>query len=164
MTNTQTTAGDVVTAAMSIAEDAAQGRLDPATVEAQAATELRKLFGTVVGEGDVAWPVQLDVARQVLALGGIPATELAEWLAVERQRAGEPVSQPDPDQPTPEPESPASNTLRADSEPVAPELAEPEPVAEVSPPPATPEPPRRTDGGYDPLAHWPPSQSLRRPL
>lgn len=164
MTNTQTTAGDVVTAAMSTAEDAAQGRLDPATVEALAATELRELFGTVVGEGDVAWPVQLDVARQVLALGGIPATELAEWLAVERHRAGEPVSAPDPDETTPEPDSLASSTLSLDSEHVEAEpVAEPEPVAEVEPPPAAPEPPRRTDGGYDPLRGWSPGRTRRLP-
>ncbi|GFG68086.1 hypothetical protein MKUB_55760 [Mycobacterium kubicae] len=56
MTNTLTTASDVVTAAMSIAEDAAQGRLDPAALEAQAAAELTQLFGTVVGPDDLAWP------------------------------------------------------------------------------------------------------------
>lgn len=167
---TTPTKRDVIESAMSIADDAAQGRLDPAALEAQAVAELRKLFGAVVGPDDSAWPVQLDVARQVLALGGVPADELAEWLAVERQRAGEPVSQPDPDETTPTAESPASSTLSADSEHVAPELAdaepvaEPEPVAEVSSPPAAPEPPRRTDGEYDPLAAWPPSRSLRRPL
>ncbi|MDP7727615.1 flagellar hook-length control protein [Mycobacterium sp. TY813] len=155
---TITTSQDAIKAATSIARDVADGKLSPADLEAQAATELRELFGTVVGEGDVAWPVQLDVARQVLAVGGIPANELAEWLAVERHRAGEPVSTPDPDETTPEPESPVSSTLSADSEHV-----EAEPVVEVEPPPAAPEPPLRADG-YDPLAHWPPSRSLRRPL
>lgn len=128
MTNTQTTASDVVTTAMSIADDAAQGRLDPAALEAQTAAELRQLFGTVVGPDDVAWPIQLDVARQVLALGGVPADELAEWLAIERQRAGEPVSAPDPDETSPELEATGSSTVSADSEHVAPELADVEPV------------------------------------
>lgn len=153
---TTMTPEDAIRAASSLARDVADGKVSPADLEAHAATELRALLGTVVGEGDVAWPVQLDVARQVLAVGGIPATELAEWLAVERHRAGEPVSVPDLDETTPEPESPASSTLSADSEHVEAEpIAEPEPVAEV-------EPPRRADG-YDPLRGWSPGRT-RRPL
>jgi hypothetical protein len=32
------------------------------------------------------WEVQVEVARAVLATGGIPADELSEWLAVARQQ------------------------------------------------------------------------------
>lgn len=35
--------------------------------------------------GDALWPLQLDVCRAVLAAGGIPPDELAEWLAVARR-------------------------------------------------------------------------------
>ena len=50
-------------------------------------TKCRELFGTVVGDGDPLWDLHRDIARQVLALDGVPADELSEWLAVARQRA-----------------------------------------------------------------------------
>ncbi|MBF9328241.1 flagellar hook-length control protein [Mycobacteroides chelonae] len=77
---------DVVTAAMSVADDAAEGRLDPATLESQLVEELHELVGSVVGEDDPLWPLQLDVARGVLAAGGLDASELSEWAAVARRR------------------------------------------------------------------------------
>ncbi|WP_078313537.1 hypothetical protein [Mycobacteroides chelonae] len=77
---------DVVTAAMSIADDVASGKLAPEHLEAQAVTELRDLVGTVVGEDDPLWPLQLQVTSGVLAAGGVPTDELAEWLAVQRRR------------------------------------------------------------------------------
>jgi hypothetical protein len=46
---------------------------------------LKKIFRKVVGPGDPLWPAQLEVARQVIAAGGIPANELQEWLAVQRE-------------------------------------------------------------------------------
>ena len=78
----------VVKAAMSVAKDAAEGRLDPATLDAALREEVATAFGTVAGPGDVLWPTQVGVARAVLALGGIDADELAEWLSVARSRVG----------------------------------------------------------------------------
>lgn len=83
---TDTTVEDVINAAATIATDAAEGRLDPATIESQLAEELRDLFGTVVGEDDPLWPLQTEVARQVVSRGGIPTDELSEWLAVQHRR------------------------------------------------------------------------------
>ena len=59
-------------------------------------TECRELFGTVL-------PLHVDIARQVLALDGMPADELAEWLAVARRRTGQPVTEPEPDETMAEP-------------------------------------------------------------
>lgn len=166
---TTMTKRDAISAAMGLAEDVAQGRLAPADLEAQAVAELQALVGTVVGEGDPVWDLQVQIARGVLAAGGIPATELQEWAAVERQRAGEPVEQPDPGETMPEPSSTGRGQLSADSVDADAEVADPEPepelVAEPQPVTPTPEPtpPRRADE-YDPLAAWPPSRSLRRPL
>ncbi|ORA38092.1 flagellar hook-length control protein [Mycobacterium aquaticum] len=78
-----------VDAAMSLAEDIATGRLDPAALDAAAAAEARALFARVEGPDDPLWELHVDVARQVLAVGGgIPAGELAEWLAVTRAAEG----------------------------------------------------------------------------
>lgn len=77
-----------VDAAMSVAQDVAAGKLSAAVLDADAALEARNLFGRVVGPEDPLWPLQADVARQVIAAGGIPANELAEWLAVQRRRDG----------------------------------------------------------------------------
>lgn len=81
------TTDDVIKAATSVARDAAEGRLNPATLEAQLETELRALVGVVAGPADPLFALQVDIARGVLAAGGIPAAELAEWLAVARRRA-----------------------------------------------------------------------------
>lgn len=96
---TDTTVEDMINAAASIATDAAEGRLDPEHLEQQMLTELRALFGTVVGAGDPLWPLQTEVARQVVSRGGISTDELAEWLAVQRRRENpdaEPPSAPVP--------------------------------------------------------------------
>ena len=86
---TETTAQNVIRAAMSVARDVGEGRLDPNSLDAELVTELRRIFGMVVGEGDPAWPLQIDVCRQVLAAGGLSVDELREWLAVlERRRNG----------------------------------------------------------------------------
>jgi hypothetical protein len=76
----------LVDAAMTVAEDAALGQLDPDNLAAEVQAGMRDLFGTVIGPDDPAWPLQLDVCRQVLAAGGVPANELAEWTAVARSR------------------------------------------------------------------------------
>jgi hypothetical protein len=164
--STPTSPADVVTAAMSIAKDAADGKLSPAALEATAVAELRELVGEVVGPGDPVWPLQVEIARQVLALDGIPADELSEWLAVARQRAGTPQGEPDLAQFQPGPESLASVAQSAESvadlEPVA-EQAEPELELATEPGVPTPIPPARP-GQYDPLASSPPSRTLHRPL
>lgn len=145
---------DVVKAAMSVARDAAEGRLDPAGLETAAAAECRALFGTVAGPDDPLWDLHRDVARQVLALDGIPADELAEWVAVARQRAGEPVSPADA---SPDAVSAASDAAAAGgTEPRADAEPEPQPVPEP-----TPIPPVRRDE-YDPLRGWSPGGSLQR--
>jgi hypothetical protein len=79
---------DGVEAAMSVAEDLTSGALDPAALVSEVAATCRDLFAEVVGPDDPIWAVQAQVCRGVLAAGGIPADELAEWLAVARHRAG----------------------------------------------------------------------------
>lgn len=87
-------------AAVSLLRDVEAGRVAPADLDAQLEAECRRLVGGVVGEGDPLWPLQVDVARGVLATGGVPADELAEWLAVARRREGQvepaPIAQAQP--------------------------------------------------------------------
>ncbi|MCQ4360617.1 flagellar hook-length control protein [Mycobacterium gordonae] len=161
LTNSQ---AEVVTAAMSIAKDAAEGRLAPSGLERQALAELRELVGTVVGPGDACWELQLHIARGVLAAGGIAQDELSEWLAVERQRAGDSLPETDPVETMPEP-------VQGTSEPHNPEVvaaeAEPEPMAQVAPAPLsdnTLDNERRTPrrpASYDALASWNPGGTRR---
>jgi hypothetical protein len=80
------TPADVVKAAMSIATDAAEGRLDPAQLEHQAVGELSALMLIEPDAGSDLEALQAESARRVLARGGIPTDELAEWLAVQRRR------------------------------------------------------------------------------
>lgn len=152
---------DAVDAALTLAQDVAEGRLSPTVLESQAVAECRELFGTVAGPDDPLWELHRDIAHQVLALDGVPADELAEWLAVARQRAGEPLEVveplrlPEPDEPAtvpPEPETPASE---ADSPEHGGALAtDPDPA---SPPvPTSPRPDH-----YDPLAGWQPGVTRR---
>jgi hypothetical protein len=147
---TVTTKRDAVDAAMSVAQDIAEGRLAPPDLEQQAVADLRALAGQVIGPDDPVWELQVEIARGVLAAGGIAADELSEWLAVERQRAGEALSQPDPDPAPPEPEPLLSVAFSPDlAEPDAEQPAEPgaEPVAAAIPP-------QRRPGDFDPLRGW----------
>lgn len=78
---------------MSVAKDFAEGRLSAADLAAEAAAACRSRFALVVGPGDPIWELQVEVARQVLAVGGLSADEVVEWLAVVRARevpCGEP--------------------------------------------------------------------------
>jgi hypothetical protein len=84
-----TTIEDVIRAAASVGRDVAEGKLAPAALDAAVTDECRELFGAVVGPSDPLWPLHVDVARQVLALGGVPADELTEWRAVARSREPE---------------------------------------------------------------------------
>lgn len=86
-----------ISAAMDIAEAVSENRLDATQLDRAAADAVRELAGTVAGPGDPLWELHVEIARQVLAVGGgIPAGELAEWLAVTRAAEGaEPVA-PEP--------------------------------------------------------------------
>ncbi|OBG10935.1 hypothetical protein A5768_00675 [Mycolicibacterium fortuitum] len=75
-------------AAASIARDAAEGRLDPAQLDVQLAAACKELMGTVVGPDDPLFALQLHIARQMIAAGGIPTDELSEWAVVQRRREG----------------------------------------------------------------------------
>jgi hypothetical protein len=156
---TTMTAEDAIKAASSIARDVADGTLSPVTLEAQLETELRGLVGTVVGEGDPLFALQVEIARGVLAVGGVPTDELAEWLAVARHRAGEPVSVPSPDESLPEPVSLPTVALSPENETFEPITETPE----VEPTPAvTPLRQAGESGGYDPLAGFDPGRTRRR--
>ncbi|WP_020109609.1 hypothetical protein [Nocardia sp. 348MFTsu5.1] len=100
-----------IKSAMSVAKQVADGTLHPADLDRAAADECRVLFGTVAGPDDPLWPLHLDVARGVLAAGGIPADELTEWLAVARQRAGGTPGPPEPGEPVSVALSPESGGL-----------------------------------------------------
>lgn len=91
-----TTVDEVIKSAASVARDAAEGRLDPAALDAAVAEECRELFGTVAGPRDPLWPLHIDITRQVLAFGGVPADELTEWTAVARRLAGQSSDTPGP--------------------------------------------------------------------
>ena len=90
MTDRKTAMKAAVTAALAIAEDVTAGQLDVTTLDALALEECRTLFARVVGPGDPLWDLHVDVARQVLAVGGgVPVDELAEWVAVYRAAAAD---------------------------------------------------------------------------
>ncbi|MCP9271136.1 flagellar hook-length control protein [Mycolicibacterium arenosum] len=154
---TTVTPEDTIKAASSIARDVAEGALSPTALQDQAVAELREMVGTVVGPDDPAWSLQCDIARQVLALDGVPADELAEWLAVARQRAGEAVSTPAPADTPPDPVPLVSvahdpETVPSDDadDAAVPDIAdEPAVVAVVHPVPTSPRPDH-----YDPTAAW----------
>lgn len=86
-----TSAVVAINAAMDVAKDLAEGVVSPSRLDAEAVTLGRELVGMVVGSDDPLWALQLEVARGVLAAGGVAAGELAEWLAVARAREPEPV-------------------------------------------------------------------------
>lgn len=90
-----TTAEHVITAAMDLAKDVAEGRRTAASVEADAVEACRELFAVVHGPEDPLWSLHIDVTRQALHAGALTADELAEWLAVAKTRAGVPVAEPE---------------------------------------------------------------------
>jgi hypothetical protein len=159
---------DVVTAAMSIAKDVAEGRVDPSALQATAVAECQELFGTVVGDGDALWTLHADGARQAIALGALSADELSEWAAVMRRRAGEPLNPPAPPVDLLSAESFASVDESQPESTDEPDAADPaggvagalavlaalaaakRAETEAEPPPAT----QRPADGYDPLAGW----------
>ncbi|PBD11477.1 flagellar hook-length control protein [Mycobacterium avium subsp. hominissuis] len=111
MSAPSTSKRDAISAAMSVADDVAQNKLDPSSLDDALADELRRLFGDVVGEDDSLWPLQLDVARRVIALGGIGPDELSEWAAALRHRDPEPSKEHDRDDDSTAPVSTGSDAL-----------------------------------------------------
>lgn len=85
-----------IKAAMSVARDLAEGRLAVSQLDGEVAGLCREMFAHVIGADDPLFELQIEVARGVLAVGGVPANELAEWLAVTRQAEGieEPAPEP----------------------------------------------------------------------
>jgi hypothetical protein len=77
-----------IKAAMSVARDLAEGRLSAGQLDDAVTTLCRELFATVAGPDDPLWGLQVEVARGILALRGIPVDEQAEWLAVNRAAEG----------------------------------------------------------------------------
>jgi hypothetical protein len=77
-----------IKAAMAVAKDVAEGRVVPDQLDAAALEACRSLFAAVVGPDDPLWALQAEVARQVIAQGGVTANELSEWVAVQRRREG----------------------------------------------------------------------------
>lgn len=76
---------EAIKAAMSVAADLSTGSLTEADLADVAVAECRALVGEVVGPDDPLWPLQVEIARAVLARGGVPENELTEWLAVARR-------------------------------------------------------------------------------
>lgn len=74
--------------ALNLAEDIAAARVDAADLVAAAVEAARDVAGTVIGPEDPAWELQVQICRDVLALGGVPANELAEWAAVQADAEG----------------------------------------------------------------------------
>lgn len=108
---------DAVEAAMSVADDVAEGRLSPDDLERQAVEELRQLVGEVVGPGDPIWPLQCEIASQAVALGAIEPNTLREWATViDRQRGVVPLEPATPPIPLSEVESAAVDELNPDSD------------------------------------------------
>ncbi|WP_420093559.1 flagellar hook-length control protein [Mycobacteroides abscessus] len=144
---------DAISAAMDLADDVAQGRVDPAELDASLEAACRDLMGTIAGPDDPLWALQVQIARGVLAAGGIEPDELAEWAAVGRRRAqgglepAEPADVPtDADSDATEAHSGENGTAPDDAEPadaavqlvdvLAALAAEPEPEPTADPEPA----------------------------
>ena len=79
--------------------EVSEGRLTAATMADRAAARCREMFGTCDGPTDPLWPVHVELARQVLGHGGLPAAELAQWLAVARSRENPSAAVDDPTAP-----------------------------------------------------------------
>lgn len=77
-----------VKATMAIARGLTEGTLRVEDMHARAVARCEELMGTVIGPASPVWALQQKVARGVLAVDGIPADELAEWLAVTRAKQG----------------------------------------------------------------------------
>jgi hypothetical protein len=76
--------------------EVSEGRLTAATMADRAVQRCREVFGQCDGPTDPLWPVHVDLCPAVLGHGGLPASELAQWLAVARshQNSGAAVDYP----------------------------------------------------------------------
>lgn len=108
---------ETIDAALGLAGDISEGKIDPVDLDAELVAKCRELCGTVVGPQDPLWPLQIGIARSVLAVGGLDADELSEWTAVARRRAAEPPKPVAPPDAADRPES-------AVTEPYSPETPE----------------------------------------
>lgn len=166
---------DAVNAAMTVAEDIAEGRLNPAALQQQAVTELREQFGTVIGDGDALWALHADVARQAVGLGALSPDELREWAAVLDRRTGPAVEPSAPhddlspvesaasvDESQPEPTDDGDDAASGDLSAALSLLTSRS--IEQRAKDADPAPQRRADddGGYDPLRGFDPGATRRR--
>lgn len=171
---TTPTKRDAIDAALSVADDVAHGRVDPAALQQQAVTELREMFGSVVGEGDPLWTLHADVARQAVSLGALSADELSEWAAVMRHRAGEAVEPPAPrDDPLPAVSAASVDQSQSESDggdddaPAAGDLSAAlalltaRSIEQRAQEDADPPKPHGSAEGYDPLAGWDAGDSRR---
>lgn len=79
---------NAVSAALTLAEDVTSGKVDPSELDVELVDRCRELFGIVVGPDDPLFELQRDVARQVLATGGLSVAEMQEWEAVLQRRTG----------------------------------------------------------------------------
>jgi hypothetical protein len=62
------------------------GTLTAATMADRAVARCREVFGQCDGPTDVLWSVHVEICRAVLGHGGLPASEVAQFLAVARNR------------------------------------------------------------------------------
>ncbi len=101
-----TTTEDIIKASMSLARDAAEGRVSAPALDTELLAACRSLVGTVVGEADPLFDLQRDIARQVLACGGLSLDELREWETVLDQRSNGPESLSEAVEPPEPPDTP----------------------------------------------------------
>lgn len=115
----QVTDADVVEAAYGVLGELTEGTLSGATAQQRAAEVCRSTFGVVgTGPDDPLWALHTDVVRQFLGAGGLTATELTEWLAVQRHRETGDTGA-DPSTPTLDDASTGPDIDAADDDPLA---------------------------------------------
>ncbi|MGB5111219.1 MAG: hypothetical protein WBO08_06205 [Mycobacterium sp.] len=66
--------------------EVSEGRLTAAMMADRAVARCREMFGQCDGPTDVLWSVHLEICRAVLGHAGLPVNEVAQFLAVARNR------------------------------------------------------------------------------
>ena len=64
--------------------EVSEGRLTAVMMADRAVARCREMFGHCDGPTDVLWSVHLEICRAVLGHAGLPANEVAQFLAVAR--------------------------------------------------------------------------------
>ncbi len=77
---------DAVDAVAVVMRRVAEGTLTGAAMASRAAQRCSEVFAVCDGPTDPLWPAHVAICRAVLGFGGLPAAELAQWLAVARNR------------------------------------------------------------------------------